>query len=65
MNKRFSIILIVLLSVISSSCCHQTKKDILAVSFPEAPVEIMSNTSAGMDLINYFNILQLPQGGYR
>ena len=54
-----------LLSIIMLPCCRQKVKDIVSVSFPEAPIEIMDNSSVGMDLINYFNIVQLPEGGYR
>ena len=49
--------------------CRQTEnlpeKEIAAVFFPEAPVEILTNVAVGMDVINYFNILQRPEGGYR
>lgn len=40
-------------------------KTIVGVSFPEPPVEIATNESFGMELINYFNIIQLKDGTYR
>ena len=52
---------------IISGCCRVERKtsQIKAVNFPEPPVEILTNEAVGMDLINYFNIIQLPEGGYR
>lgn len=40
-------------------------KTVVGVSFPEPPVEIASNEDFGMGLINYFNIIQIPDGTYR
>ena len=40
-------------------------RQIASVDFPEPPVEILTNEAVGMDLINYFNIIRLPEGGYR
>ena len=37
----------------------------IGVSFPDPPVEIATNADFGMELINYFNIIQLPDGTYR
>lgn len=45
--------------------CRPDRQQIVSVDFPEPPVEILTNESVGMDLINYFNIIQLPEGGYR
>ena len=56
---------LLLLSVVLLSCRRQDVKEITSVSFPEAPIEILDNESVGMNLINYFNIIQLPEGGYR
>ena len=53
------------LAAIMISGCLQVPKDITSVTFPEPPVEILDNEAAGMNLINYFNILQLPSGVYR
>ena len=54
-----------LVAAILSSGCRQELKDISSVSFPEAPIEIMCNEDIGMELINYLNIIQLPDGTYR
>ncbi len=37
----------------------------VGVSFPEPPVEIVSNQDFGMELINMFNIIRIPDGTYR
>ena len=37
----------------------------IGVRFPEPPIEFASNADFDMGLINYFNILQLPDGTYR
>ena len=37
----------------------------VGVSFPEPPVEFATNADFNMELINYFNILQLKDGTYR
>ncbi len=37
----------------------------IGVSFPEPPVEIATNAGFGMELINMFNIIRLPDGTYR
>lgn len=53
------------------ACCCQTRtnsraqEELAGVSFPEAPIEIARNGDFGMGLINYFNIVQLPDGIYR
>ena len=56
------ILLLCLLSVAFLGCGRKT---IIGVSFPEAPIELASNADFGMELINYYNILQLPDGTYR
>ena len=53
---------IILVSIVICSC---GKKTLAGVSFPEPPIEIASNADFGMGLINYFNIIQLPDGTYR
>ena len=63
--KKHLTVTVFLVAAILSSCCRKEVKDIASVSFPEAPIEIMSNEGVGMNLINYFNIIQLPEGGYR
>ena len=63
--KKHLTVTVFLIAAILSSCCSKEVKDIASVSFPEAPIEIMSNEGVGMNLINYFNIIQLPEGGYR
>ena len=45
-----------------SACAEKT---IIGVSFPEPPVEIACSGDFGMKLINYFNIIQTPDGIYR
>ena len=56
------ILLLCLLSVAFLGCGRKT---IIGVSFPEAPIELATNADFGMELINYYNILQLPDGTYR
>lgn len=62
--RRTSLAFALIVSAILGGC-GQTTKEISEVSFPEPPVEILDNKTVGMDMINYFNILQLPEGGYR
>lgn len=52
------------IAAILSGCCREHRQ-IASVNFPDPPVEILSNEDVGMDIINYFNIIQLPGGGYR
>ena len=52
------------IAAILSGCCREHGQ-ITSVYFPEPPVEILTNEDVGMDIINYFNIIQLPGGGYR
>lgn len=59
MKKLLPICLLVL------AFCGCGRKTIIGVSFPEPPVEIAVNTDFGMELINYYNILRLPDGTYR
>lgn len=56
---------ILLTSLVSLALCACGKKAPVAVHFPEAPIEIACNQDFGMHIINYFNILQLPDGTYR
>lgn len=56
------ILLLCLLAVAFLGCGRKT---IIGVSFPEAPIELATNADFGMELINYYNILQLPDGTYR
>ena len=56
------ILLFCLLSVAFLGCGRKT---IIGVSFPEAPIEFATNADFGMELINYYNIIQLPDGIYR
>ena len=56
------ILLFGLLTLVLFAC---GKKALVAVHFPEAPIEIACNGDFGMGLINYFNIVQLPDGIYR
>ncbi len=56
------ILLIVALALVLCGC---GRRHIIGVSFPEAPIELATNADFGMELINYYNILQLPDGTYR
>ena len=56
---------ILLLTLLSLAFCACSRKTIVGVRFPEPPIEIAANEDFGMGLINYFNILQLPDGTYR
>lgn len=58
--KRF-----VLFSLLAVMLCACGGKQLVGVRFPEPPVEIACNADFGMELINYFNILQTPDGTYR
>lgn len=54
-----------LLCLLAAALCACGKKELIGVSFPEPPVEIACNADFGMGLINYFNIIQTPDGTYR
>ena len=41
------------------------RKAPVGVSFPESPIELAANEDFGMQLINMFNIIQIPDGTYR
>jgi hypothetical protein len=56
-------ILLLVLPVLALCGCG--RKTIVGVSFPEPPIEFATNVDFGMELINYYNILQLPDGTYR
>ena len=51
--------------LLAIAVCGCKQKNIIGVSFPEAPVEIATNESFGMGLINMYNIIQAPDGKYR
>lgn len=61
---KHALSLAIILSALLAGC-SQKEKEIVAVRFPEPPVEILTNETVGMDVINYFNIIQRPEGGYR
>ena len=56
---------ILLISLLTLALCGCGRKTIVGVSFPEPPIEFATNADFGMELINYYNILQLPDGTYR
>lgn len=56
---------IMLLCLLAVAFCGCGRKTIIGVSFPEAPIEFATNADFGMELINYYNIIQLPDGIYR
>ena len=56
---------IMLLCLLAVAFCACGKKTIIGVSFPEAPIQFATNADFGMELINYYNIIQLPDGTYR
>ena len=56
---------ILLLALVSVAFCSCGGKVPVGVSFPEPPIEIASNADFGMGLINYFNIIRVPDGTYR
>ncbi len=56
---------ILLISLLTLALCGCGRKTIIGVSFPEPPIEFATNADFGMELINYYNIIQLPDGTYR
>lgn len=58
---------LILLIFVLSGCCRGTGEPgpVTGIRFPEPPVEILTNGAAGVDMINLFNIVPLPEGGYR
>ncbi len=56
---------ILLFCLLAVAFCGCGRKTIIGVSFPEAPIEFATNADFGMELINYYNIIQLPDGIYR
>ena len=56
---------ILLFCLFAAALCACGKKALIGVDFPEPPVVIACNEDFGMGLINYFNILQTPDGTYR
>lgn len=56
-------LLVVFLAAVTLCACG--RKTLTGVAFPEPPIEIACNQDFGMGLINYFNIIQTPEGNYR
>ena len=56
---------ILLISLLALALCSCGRKTIVGVSFPEPLIEFATNADFGMELINYYNIIQLPDGTYR
>ena len=56
---------LLLISLLALAICGCGRKTIVGVSFPEPPIEFATNADFGMELINYYNIIQLPDGTYR
>lgn len=56
---------LLLISLLALALCGCGRKTIIGVSFPEPPIEFATNADFGMELINYYNIIQLPDGTYR
>lgn len=67
--KQALAITLLLSAILAGACktgtCSKERGDITEVCFPEPPVEILTNEAVGMDMINFFNIVQRPEGGYR
>ena len=63
MGKIFNYFVLLCLSVAAFCACGE--KALTGVGFPEPPIEIASNESFGMGMVNYFNIIQTPDGTYR
>ena len=51
--------------IVALALCGCGRRTIVGVSFPEPPIEFATNADFGMELINYYNIVQLPDGTYR
>ena len=56
---------LLLLYTLAAALCACGRETLIGVSFPEPPIEIATNEDFGMGLINYFNIIRLPDGTYR
>ena len=56
---------LLLISLLALAICGCGRKTIVGVSFPEPPIEFATNADFGMELINYYNIIQQPDGTYR
>ncbi len=56
---------LLLLCMLAAALCACGRETLIGVSFPEPPIEIATNEDFGMGLINYLNIIQLPDGTYR
>ena len=56
---------LLLLGLLALALCSCGRKTIIGVSFPEAPIEIATNSDFGMQLINMYNIIRTPDGTYR
>lgn len=54
-----------LFCTLAAALCACGRENLIGVSFPEPPIEIATNEDFGMGLINYFNIIRLPDGTYR
>ena len=56
---------LLLFCTLAAALCACGRENLIGVSFPEPPIEIATNEDFGMGLINYFNIIRLPDGTYR
>ncbi len=63
--KRILLLCAIACAVVAVVLCSGRCKSPVGVSFPEPPVEIVSNQDFGMELINMFNIIRIPDGTYR
>lgn len=62
-----NLLTLIFLALALSGCCRGSgePRPVTGIRFPEPPIEILTNEAAGVDMINLFNIVPLPEGGYR
>ena len=60
--KRILLLCAVACAIAALLLINGRRKAPVGVSFPEPPIELVANEDFGMQLINMFNIIQIPDG---